>query len=229
MKISVKKTEAMVLSRTPTSCILHVDGTQLPVVDEFKYLGVKFTSDGRQDKEIDRRIAQASIVARELWKMVMCNSKLSRDAKLTIFRSLYRSTLTYGHEAWILNQRTRSRIQAAEMRFLRRIVGVTRMDRIRNEDIRQDLGVEALLLTVEKSQMRWLGHVLRMAPDRLARMALDAVPDGRRPVGRPRTRWQDQALQICERAGVRPADAKTTAQDRTTWRHLATYLTPRPI
>src|SRR5699024_6250922 len=110
-------------------------------------------------------------------------------------RSLFKSILTYGHESWILTERTRSRVQAAEMRFLRRIVGVTRMDRIRNVDIRTALGVEPLLLSVEKSQMRWYGHVLRMAPDRLPRMVYEAVPDGRRPVGRPRTRWLTKLLE----------------------------------
>src|SRR5690606_19463265 len=132
-------------------------------------LGIMFSSDGRQEKEIDRRIAQASVVARELWRLVVCNARLSQEAKLAVYRSLFKSILTYGHESWILTERTRSRVQAAEMRFLRRIVGVTRMDRIRNDDIRMDLGVEPLLLSVEKSQMRWYGHVLRMAPNRLAR------------------------------------------------------------
>ena len=60
------------------------------------------------------------------------------------------------------------------MRFLRKIMGVTRLDRVRNTVIRETLGVEPLLLSVEKAQLRWYGHVLRMARDRMARAIFTA-------------------------------------------------------
>ena len=228
MRISTGKTEVMVLSRRHTECTLYVNGVQLRQVEEFKYLGVMFSSDGRQDKEIDRRINQASAVPRELGKMVVSNTRLSQEAKLAVFKTLYRPILTYGQESWILTERTRSRVQAAEMRFLRKIMGVTRLDRVRNTVIRETLGVEPLLLLVEKAQLRWYGHVLRMAPDRMARTIFTAVPDGRRPVGRPRTRWTDQVNELCKRMGLEPAQAQTQAEDRTEWRRLVSGLPPRP-
>ena len=154
--------------------------------------------------------------------------KLSREAKLAVFRSLFKATLTYGQQSWILTERTRSRVQAAEMRFLRRIVGVTRMDHIRNTDIRLDLGVEPLLLSVEKTQLRWFGHILRMDAERMARQICCAVPDARRPVGRPRTRWKDQLIELCGRMEVAPDDIQTQAEDRIAWRHRISLLTPRP-
>ena len=89
MKISVAKSEVMVVARSPTDCVLHVSGAQLRQVQEFKYLGIVFTSDGRQEREIDHRINQASAVARELGRMVVSNVKLSREAKLAVFRSLF--------------------------------------------------------------------------------------------------------------------------------------------
>src|SRR5699024_5935177 len=100
------------------------------------------------ERELSRRINQASAVMRELRAMVG-NAWLSMEAQVTIYNSLFRSVLTYGHESWILTERTRSRVQAAEMRFLRRIVGVSRMDRIRNTRIREAIRVEPLLLQVE--------------------------------------------------------------------------------
>src|SRR5699024_7990194 len=125
-------------------------------VEFFKYLGILFSSDGTQKREIDRRINQASLVARELWNTVIGNTRLSRGAKLSIYRSLFKSTLTYGLETWILTEETRSRVQVAEMR---KVVGVTRRDRIRNSQIREELGVSPLILEVERGQLRWLGHV----------------------------------------------------------------------
>ncbi|KAI3365772.1 hypothetical protein L3Q82_000771 [Scortum barcoo] len=61
MRISTSKSEAMVLDRKRVACPLQVGGEVLPQVEEFKYLGVLFTSEGKIEKrEIDRRIGAAS-------------------------------------------------------------------------------------------------------------------------------------------------------------------------
>ena len=59
-KISTAKTEVLHLSRNPDQCVLQVNGATLKQVEKFKYLGVAFTSDGRQDEELDIRIGKAS-------------------------------------------------------------------------------------------------------------------------------------------------------------------------
>ena len=69
-------------------------------------------------------------------------------------RSIFIHTVTYGHEGCVMTERTRSQIQAAEMRFLRRVAGVSLRDRVRSTVIREGLGVEPLLLCVERSQLR---------------------------------------------------------------------------
>ena len=50
---------------------------------------------------------------------------------------------------------TRSRIQVAEMGFLRRVAGISLRDKVRSPVIREELRVEPLLLRVERSQLRW--------------------------------------------------------------------------
>ncbi|KAI3370772.1 hypothetical protein L3Q82_007308 [Scortum barcoo] len=60
MRISTSKSEAMVLDRKRVVCPLRVGGEVLPQVEEFKYLGVLFTSEGKMEREIDRRIGAAS-------------------------------------------------------------------------------------------------------------------------------------------------------------------------
>ncbi|KAI3367151.1 hypothetical protein L3Q82_008206 [Scortum barcoo] len=121
MRISTSKSEAMVLDRKRVACPLRVGGEVLPQVEEFKYLGVLFTSEGKMEREIDRRIGAASAVMRSVYRTVVVKKELSRKAKLSIYRSIYVPTLTYGHELWVMTERTRSRIQAAEMSFLRRV------------------------------------------------------------------------------------------------------------
>ena len=88
-----------------------------------KYLGVLFTSEGGMEREVDRWIGAAAAVMRSLYRSVVVKKELSRKAKLSIYQSIYVPTLTYGHELWIMTERTRSRIQAAKMSFLRRMAG----------------------------------------------------------------------------------------------------------
>ncbi|KAK3564249.1 hypothetical protein QTP86_012027 [Hemibagrus guttatus] len=123
MRVSTSKSEAMVLDRKKVACTLQVGGEFLPQVEEFKYLGVMFTSEGRMDREIDRRIGAAAALMRSMYLSVVLKKELSQKAKLLIYQSIYVSTLTYSHELWVMNERIRSRIQVAEMSFLCREAG----------------------------------------------------------------------------------------------------------
>jgi len=120
----------------------------IPEVEEFKYFGVLFTSEGRMEREIGGRIGAASAVLRALHRPVVVKKELSQKAKLSIYWSIYVPTLTYGHELWVVTERTRSRIQAAEMGFLSRVSGLSLRDRVRSWVIREGLGVEPLLLRI---------------------------------------------------------------------------------
>ena len=123
-------------------------------MEEFKYLGVLFTSEGRMEREIDRRIGAAFAVMRSMYRSVMVKKELSRKAELSIYRSIYVPILTYGHELWVMTERTRSQIQAAEMSFLRRVAGRSLRDRVRSSVTREELRVEPLLHHIERGQLR---------------------------------------------------------------------------
>ncbi|KAK3537698.1 hypothetical protein QTP70_017904 [Hemibagrus guttatus] len=105
MRVSTSKSEAMVLDWKKVACTLQVGGEVLPQVEEFKYLGVLFTSEGRMDREIDRRIGAAAAVMRSMYRFVVVKKELSRKAKLSIYQSIYAPTLTYGHELWVMTER----------------------------------------------------------------------------------------------------------------------------
>ncbi|KAI3369576.1 hypothetical protein L3Q82_024385 [Scortum barcoo] len=78
MRISTSKSEAMVLDRKRVACPLRVGGEVLPQVEEFKYLGVLFTSEGKMEREIDRRIGAASAVMRSVYRTVVVKKELSQ-------------------------------------------------------------------------------------------------------------------------------------------------------
>ncbi|KAI3360537.1 hypothetical protein L3Q82_002275 [Scortum barcoo] len=86
------------------------------------------------------------------------------------------------------------------MSFLRRVAGRSLRDRVRSSVTREELGVEPLLLRIERSQLRWLGHLFRMPPGRLASLGRCSrrVPPG----GRPRWKTQDTLERLCLSAGL---------------------------
>ncbi len=137
------------------------------------------------EREIDRRIGAASAVMRSMYRSVVVKKELSRKTKLSIYRSIYVPTLTYGHELWVMTERTRSRIQAAEMSFLRRVAGRSLRDRVRSSVTREELRVEPLLLHIERGQLRWLGHLFRMPPGRLPGKVFRVRPTGTMSPGWP--------------------------------------------
>ena len=120
-------------------------------MEKFKYLGLTFACDGKWDTEINIRIGKAGAVMRALYRTIVTKKVLNRRAKLAVFKAIYVPTLIYGYESWVMTERIRSQVQAAEMRFLRRVPGVRRIDRVRNSAIREELQIEPLLLKIKRS------------------------------------------------------------------------------
>ena len=65
--------------------------------------------------------------------------------------------------------------------------------------------------------MRWAGHIARMEEGRSAFKVLTGKPTGKRPLGRPRRRWEDNIRMDLEEIGISWVDS---AQDRNYWRAL---------
>ena len=152
---------------------------------------------------------------RALHYSVVMKRELLKKAKLSIFLAVFVPILTYGHESWVMTERMRSRVQASEMSFLRKIEGVTLFNKVRSSEIRKSLNIEPLLFRIERSQLRWFGHVSRMSQERLPKQALLAKANGRRPVGRPRTRWTDYIEDLgWSRLGLRPSEMMEVMEDR---------------
>ena len=67
----------------------------------------------------------------------------------------------YGAETWAVKKAQEKKLDVAEMRMLRWMSGVTKLDRIRNERIRGTTKVGEISKKVQESRLKWYGHVLR--------------------------------------------------------------------
>jgi hypothetical protein len=72
----------------------------------------------------------------------------------------------YGSEGWPTQEKQISRITATEMRCYRKIVGKTKIDRVRSERTREQVGQESVRRVLEERQLRWFGQIYRMERER---------------------------------------------------------------
>ena len=145
----VQQTEIMCLSRHPVQCSFQTNEVTLHLTEKFKYLGVAFSRDNRQDDELGSHIGKASLIMPQLYQSVVLKRELCAKAKLSVFRLIFTPILTYGHECWVMTKRVRSRVQAAERDFLRKVRSLFLLNKVKSTDICQSLNIEPLLLRIE--------------------------------------------------------------------------------
>ena len=73
---------------------------------------------------------------------------------------------------------------------------------------------------IKSRRLRWAGHVARMKGGRSAFKILTGKPTGKRPLGRPRRRWEDNIRMDLEEIGINAGNLVDSAQDRDYWRAL---------
>ena len=90
---------------------------------------------------------------------LLWSNKIKLQTKLTIYTTIVDPILTYGCEWWQLSYKEKKMIETVEMDFLRRACNISRMQQVRNEDIRRKTGyVFTTAGRIESRQLLWYGH-----------------------------------------------------------------------
>ncbi|KAK3523668.1 hypothetical protein QTP70_007843 [Hemibagrus guttatus] len=160
MKVSHSKTEYMCVNEREGSGTVRLQGEEVKKVQEFKYLGSTVQSNGECGKEVKKRV-QAGWNGWRKVSGVLCDRKISARIKGKVYRTVVRPAMLYGLETVSLRKRQESELEVAELKMLRFSLGVTRLDRIRNEYIRGTAHVGRLGDKVREARLRWFGHVQR--------------------------------------------------------------------
>ncbi|KAK3509768.1 hypothetical protein QTP70_009101 [Hemibagrus guttatus] len=160
MKVSRSKTEYMCVNEREGSGTVRLQGEEVKKVQEFKYLGSTVQSNGECGKEVKKRV-QAGWNGWRKVSGVLCDQKISARIKGKVYRTVVRPAMLYGLETVSLRKRQESELEVAELQMLRFSLGVTRLDRIRNEYIRGTAHVGRLGDKVREARLRWFGHVQR--------------------------------------------------------------------
>jgi len=117
---------------------------------------------------------------------------MNKETKLRIHNITAKTALKFESKAWVLKKREEQRLEAAQMKFLRHLLGIIKLDKGKNQCIRQKTGAQNTVKEIKQYQKKWLQHVHRMDTNRLPKQAIQYQPKGRRNIGRPRKRWRDQ-------------------------------------
>ncbi|KAK3564131.1 hypothetical protein QTP86_007801 [Hemibagrus guttatus] len=215
MKVSGSKTEYMCVNEREGSGTVRLQGEEVKKVQEFKYLGSTVQSNGECGKEVKKRVQAGWNGWRKVWG-VLCERKISARIKGKVYRTVVRPAMLYGLETVSLRKRQESELEVAELKMLRFSLGVTRLDRVRNEYIRGTAHVGRLGDKVREAKLRWFGHVQRRESEYIGRRMLDMELPGRRQRGRPKRRYMDGINEDMKLVGASVEDA----EDRDRWREM---------
>ena len=102
--------------------------------------------------------------------------------------------MLYGAEVWQIHTGEINKMLSTEMYVLRRSAGKLRMERIKNEHIKEIIGEKGKPDTtdiMEQIRLHWYGHVKRVAEERIPKLIVDWIPRERRKSGRARETWME--------------------------------------
>ena len=129
-------------------------------MNTFQYLGATLSENGDLDADMTHRIESGC----RNWKrvsVILCDRRISLRVKGKVYKTVLRPIIMYGAETWAVKKAQEKKLDVAEMRMLRWMSGVTKLDRIRNERIRGKTNVGEISNEVQESRLTWYGHVLR--------------------------------------------------------------------
>jgi hypothetical protein len=137
---------------------VRLDGQVVPEKDTFRYLGLMLQKNGDIDEDVSHRIKADWLNWRQP-SDVFCDPRVLLKVKGKFYRTAIRPDMLYGVECWPTKRRHVQQLSVAEMRMLQWICGHTRRDRIRNDDIRERLGVAPVEEKLVQHRLRWFGHM----------------------------------------------------------------------
>ena len=132
-------------------------------------------------------------------------SEFSTDCDLLLPLSI--SSVVFLKSSSSLTLREKHRLRVFENRALRRIFGPRRdgvtgeWRKLHSEELNDLYSSPNIVRVIKSGRMRWAGHVARMEVGRVVHKVLVGKPEGKRPLGRPRRRWEDNIKMDLEEVG----------------------------
>ncbi|KAH1220391.1 LINE-1 retrotransposable element ORF2 protein [Glycine max] len=178
--------------------------------------------DGEIEGDVNHRI-QAGWMKWRKASGVLCDAKVPIKLKGKFYRTAVRPAILYGTECWAVKSQHENKVGVAEMKMLRWMCGKTRQDKIRNETIRERVGVAPIVEKMVENRLRWFGHVERRPADSVVRR-VDQME--RRQTIRDRGRPKKTIREVIKKDLELNDLDRSMVLDRTLWRKLIHVADP---
>ncbi|KAJ4437329.1 hypothetical protein ANN_17467 [Periplaneta americana] len=126
--------------------------------------------------------------------------------------------------SWTLILSEEHRLTVFENKVLRKIFGAKRDEvtgewrKLHNAELHALYSSPDVIRNIKSRRLRWTGHIARMGESRNAYRVLVGRPEGKRPLGRPRRRWEDNIKMDLREVEYDDKNWINLAQDRDHWR-----------
>src|SRR6476469_4112346 len=210
LKINIKKTKAMVVSRNRGERVnITVEGQSVEQVSKFSYLGSLISEDGRCLDYVKARIGMAKDAFNKRKELLTRNIRV--DLRKRLVKTLVWLVVLYGCETWTVRKEEINRLNTFEMWVWRRMGNVSWMDKRTNEQVLSSMNEKRTLIkTIWDRKKNWIAHVVR--GDGLMKLVLKGRMEGKRPGGRLRMGMINDVLDETY------VDMKRKAKNREVWR-----------
>jgi exonuclease III len=205
--LALNARKCKVIATSPPVSEITANGAPMEVVGQFQYLGSYISAKGDPTREVNVRTGRSMAVFKSLRRVLWKRRQISLAVKMRLFDALVMPVLLYGLELVPLTAANTRKLATHELFCLRSILGVGLRDRIRNEDILRRCGrpvdddgnVLSFDSRMKRLRVRWLGHVVRMPEERLARRCYFApkATGWKARAGGQRTTWRSIAKTDC--------------------------------
>lgn len=191
LKMNISKTKFMIISKTirQPEITLKIENEEIEQVHQYKYLGCWLNDQWDHSQQIKSRI---EIARNCFFKMrdLLCNREFNLELRIRILRCYILSVLFYGVETWTMSQATTKKIEAFEMWCYRRMLRISWVDKITNEEVLNRMKKDKeLLYTIKKRKLEYFGHLMRGEKYEVIKVILQGKIQGKRSVGRRRISW----------------------------------------
>src|SRR6476619_4802634 len=161
MKINIKKTKAMVVSRNGGERVnITGEGQSVEQVSKFRYLGLLISEDGRYLDDVKARIGMAKDAFNKRKELLIRSIRV--DLRKRLVKTLVWSVVLYGCETWTMRKEEINRSNAFEMWVWRRMGKVSWMDKRTHEQVLSSMNEKRCLIkTIWDRKKTWIGHVVR--------------------------------------------------------------------
>jgi hypothetical protein len=209
LSMNMKKTKVMFNEYTAQHEV-KVNNHAVEHVQEYTYLGQLVSMSTDKTDEIKRRIAAA-------WRTFgkyrdILTGKIPMCLKRKVYNQCIQPALIYGCQTWALTKRMQDRLRTTQRCMERIMLGITKRDRKTVTWIRQQTGLQDIVVRIKQQKWQWAGHLARTNDNRWTKRVTEWIPlDAKRKRARPKTRWEDEIVKSTSATWSR------IAQDKVKW------------